>query len=365
MKLALAAQITRAVTRPRHAVAHVRCIMDNMGDRLLAEAIELLLGRMTLVDYSTSRMITAASALVPRRQLFRFTCLGGGTLIFGDIDRGWGAALQHALARTDLAFTVGTGVIDPQFRDELHRRHGLRPLPADSVERWLDHLRAFELITVRGNDSARLLREHGIDRAEVIGDPALYYAREHPTPKAQERRLGINLNNRSYFFGNANARVVEHFADLIRRLREKDWTITMYPMGPEDVAVTEETLRAVGDSTIRMAGWSGSLTRLFDDIGSQDVFIGVRLHSVAAAICTYTPAIMIGYQPKNVEFMETLGLEDHCMRIDAFDVDAMVDLVERLHESAPEVQARQYAACQEFRARLLGFRDRVYALADG
>ncbi len=366
MRVDLLRHIARALARPECAVAHVRCLMDNMGDRLLAETIARLLDRLVMVDYSPSRLLAAASLLAPGRRLFRFTCLGGGTLIFGDIDRGWGSALQHALPRTEAAFSVGTGVIDPEFRVALSRDHGLRPLAADSVDRWVELLHRFEIVTVRGDDSARLLRERGLERVEVVGDPAIVYARRSIVAKAQERRLGLNLTDRSYFFGNANGRVAPLAVRFIRRLRESGWKVMLYPMGPEDRRVTETVLAELGDPEVRVKGWSGPLLDHFDAIAEQDVFVGVRLHSTAAAVCTYTPAVMLAYQPKNVEFMATLGLGDCCLRIDRLeDEERLIALVEQLHDKAPEMQARQQEGCERFRSRLLGLRDRIHARIRG
>jgi polysaccharide pyruvyl transferase WcaK-like protein len=209
-----------------------------------------------------------------------------------------------------------------------------------------------------------MLRERGVERVEVVGDPAIVYARDAITPKAQARRIGLNLNDRSYFFGNANQRVVPLAVEIIRRLRETGWTVTLYPMGPEDRDVTERVLGECGDGEIAVERWDRPLLGHFDAIAQQDVFVGVRLHSTAAAVCTYTPAVMLAYQPKNVEFMETLGLGDHCLRIDRIEgPEELVALIERLHDTAPGVQERQQAACATFRERLFDLRDRIHALA--
>jgi hypothetical protein len=363
MNLHVAAQVARGLAHRRSSAAHIRCTMENLGDRMLDGAIRRLLARIQLIDYAPSRLLSTVSAINPRSRLFRFTCLGGGTLIFGDIDRGWGAALEHAMARTETAFSIGTGVIDPTFREDLHRRFNLRPLPADTVSRWVECLRRFELVSVRGNDSARLLQERGVTHVEVTGDPALVYAHERPVPKARSRRVGINVANRSYFFDNANERVIGHFAGLIRQLAATGWTVTLYPMGPEDSQVTREVCEQAGVPDVEVRSWRAPLAAIIDHIGSQDVFVGVRLHSVVSAICSYTPAIMVGYQPKNLEMMETLGLPDHCTRIDQFDQRLMVDLIEQLQQTAESVQERQFAACCTFKQRLFAFRDRIYELA--
>jgi hypothetical protein len=72
---------------------------------------------------------------------------------------------------------------------------------------------------------------------------------------------------------------------------------------------------------------------------------------------------MVGYQPKNYELMQTVGMEKHYVRIDAFDPEEVSERIEALHESLPEVQARQFDGCKAVKVKLLGFRDRIHALA--
>lgn len=337
--------------------------MDNLGDHMVWQAINRMLAPLVAVDYAPSRRIALAARLARHGRLFRLACLGGGTLIFGDIHRGWGAALQHALPRTASAFSFGTGVIDPTFRDELHRRFGYTPLRPESTALWVECLARFALVSVRGRESERILRGQGLGNVEVVGDPSFYFARDRVAPKPRARRIGLNVTDRSYFYGDAGRKVVEPFAALIRLLRAEGWQVTLFPMSPEDLPVTHALLEQVGSQGLRVCLRYHAIRELLDSIAEQDVFVGVRLHSVTAALCTYTPAIMIGYQPKNFELMESVGMLEHYLRVDALDPEELFGRIEDLYGSIPLVQARQFAACQAIRGRLLAFRDRVHALA--
>jgi hypothetical protein len=338
--------------------------MDNAGDRIVAEAIGDLFRPLILVDYAPSLALSAARRLAGPRRLFRLTCLGGGTLIFADTTRGWGAALLKARTETEGAFAAGTGVIDPEFRAELSRRFQLRPLSNDAIAAWIDSLRSFDLLSVRGPHSQRILAERGLTGVEVIGDPSVHFAWPEVTPKPGARRIGLNVANRSYFYGDANRSVVERLADLARLLRGDGFAITLFPMGPEDLAPTAELRRLVGDPKIAVFPDYRRTSALFAAIAAQDLFVGVRLHSVAAAVCTYTPAIMLGYQPKNADYMASLGLDDFHLRIDALEPGALFERLRGLHETGlAETQARQFAGCQALRARQRSFRHRVLARA--
>ena len=62
-------------------------------------------------------------------------------------------------------------MIDPGFRGELHQRHGLRQLTPGNIQAWIEALKRFEYVSVRGTASQRLLHEHGLERVEVV-EPA-------------------------------------------------------------------------------------------------------------------------------------------------------------------------------------------------
>jgi hypothetical protein len=338
--------------------------MDNAGDRIVAEAIGDLFRPLILADYAPSALLSAARRLAVPKPLFRLTCLGGGTLIFADTTRGWGEALLRARAETEGAFSAGTGVIDPEFRAELSRRYALRPLSSDAIATWIDSLGSFDLLSVRGPHSQRILAERGLSGVEVIGDPSVHFAWPRVTPKPGARRIGINVANRSYFFGDANRSVVDRLAELVGLLRGDGFAITLFPMGPEDVAPTAELRRRAGEGGIAVFPHYRRTAALFAAVAAQDLFVGVRLHSVAVAVCTYTPAIMLGYQPKNADYMAGLGLEDLHERIDEIEPRTLFERLRALHATGlVEVQARQFAGCQALRARQRVFRDRVMARA--
>jgi polysaccharide pyruvyl transferase WcaK-like protein len=85
----------------------------------------------------------------------------------------------------------------------------------------------------------------------------------------------------------------------------------------------------------------------------------VKLHTVIAACCVSTPAIMIGYQPKCLDFMRTMRLEDYYVRADQLDLDNLLEKIAATTVDLESVQRRQHESVQRFRCRLLGFRDWV------
>ena len=89
----------------------------------------------------------------------------------------------------------------------------------------------------------------------------------------------------------------------------------------------------------------GDVRRYLDGIEAMDLFLGFRLHTVVAACCVYTPAIMIEYQPKCRDFMRTLGMDKYCFRADRLDADELFACIRAVYDNLEAVQREQFAAC--------------------
>ena len=130
---------------------------------------------------------------------------------------------------------------------------------------------------------------------------------------------------------------------------------------PEDHALSESILRALGSDRTRICGNYADRESFLDELAALDLFVGVKLHTVISACCVSTPAIMIGYQPKCLDFMRTMVLEDYHVRADRLDLDHLVDMIRVLFGDLHSHQRKQFEAVQSVRSRLLEFRDEVMA----
>jgi hypothetical protein len=144
---------------------------------------------------------------------------------------------------------MGTGVIDPSFVRSLY---GPDSIPRDGIDRWIGCLDRFRFVSVRGVESQRILADHGFDRATVIGDPALYYARETIVPKCSANRIGVNVSNYSHFWGNSQAHTVRVLSQLVSRLARQGRQVTLFPSMPEDCALSSSIRDAVSPAQINI-----------------------------------------------------------------------------------------------------------------
>jgi hypothetical protein len=251
---------------------------------------------------------------------------------------------------------MGTGVIDPEFFRDLV---GPGSVDETCIERWIECLEQFRMVSVRGVESQRTLAAQGFQRATVVGDPALYFARDTITPKRGTKSIGVNVSNYCHFWGHGQEETVRVLTNLISWLTREGWAVTLFPAMPEDHTLSLGIVDALDSERIRIFGNYSDRGGLLDELAAQDLFVGVKLHTVIAACCVYTPAIMLGYQPKCLDFMRTMDLEEYHTRTDRLDLDHLIDMIRMMSGDLESIQRRQFESTQLFRGRLLDFRDRV------
>ncbi len=277
MRLSRVLQVSKALLDPSRSIGQIPGRMANYGDIMVADAMQELFSEFNVIDCDLNRLTHAFDRFVGLHRVFRYASLG---------------------------------VVDPDFVKHVHRLRPHSPLLDPShINRWVACLRKFPFVAVRGVESKRILHEFGFDNAEVIGDPALHFARPRVLPKHRRKRIGINLSQHSHFWNNSQAKVTVAYTQLIRTLLKEQWTITLFSTISEDRCLAEEICRNAYSDRVHLH------TRMLDPnswlnaVEGLDVFLGVKLHSVITAFCVYTPAIMVGYQPKCLDFMRTMGME--------------------------------------------------------
>jgi glycosyltransferase involved in cell wall biosynthesis len=346
-------KLCRGFSDPSRSVAHVRGKFENFGDNLVADAIEALFPGLRLIDCGLSRRVRWLDSLVGIGRFYRYSCLGGGTLINNSVLL---PTLQFVCSRTIPLFTMGSGVIDPEFVRGLY---GPGSIADTCIEGWIECLEKFRFVSVRGVESQRTLADYGFRRATVTGDPALYFARDVIVPKRAAKHIGVNVSNYSHFWGHRQEETVRILSDLIARLTREDWTVTLFPSMPEDHALSLGIRAALNLERIKIFGNYSDRMGLLDQLAAQDLFVGVKLHTVIAACCVSTPAIMIGYQPKCLDFMRTMDLEEFHIRTDQLELDNLIDRIRMMFNGLESIQYKQFESSQSLRGRLLDFRDKV------
>lgn len=345
--------------RSAGTVGQVRCVYENMGDILVHRAIDHLMNGTRIVVYDkNSRMMRLVDSVVGLRRVLRYGMLGGGTLIFSPRNVGWLGSLEHLLARTEPLCCFGTGVADPEFWSRTFKATGHSPLDA-SIEGWLNVLRRFPMIGVRGVESERILRAWGIGGVEVIGDPAVAFARDKVTPKERRKRIGVNILNESHFWLGSKEHAIREMGKFVRNLTRDGWEVHLMPACEKDLVLATEIATALGRDKLHILSVFRQVEDYFEAVGRMDLFVGMRLHSYIAACCTHTPGIMVGYQPKCLDFTKTMGLEHQHIPTDQVDADDLMGFVAEQYASLDALQQDVAEKCSLMKRRLVAFAGRV------
>jgi polysaccharide pyruvyl transferase WcaK-like protein len=316
-----------------------------MGDDAIRSALEAVLPGLDLVPLPLT--LRAAPKVAPRARRLREShlLLGGGTTVGR---RNWRLPLLANLSlvgRRPLLM-LGAGVEDPVFQG----RHSFSS--GGELRRWVPLLREFDRVTVRGPRSARLLWDAGVEAA-VVGDPALLL--RPPLVEVETGLLGVNLGYGSDLWSHSQLTVLKEVAPVLRHLARAGWRFRFLIANLEDAQWTRfcvalaqlpsgsyEEVIAVRPEVYLAA------------VAPCELLVGQRLHAVVLAAAAGVPSVMLEYQPKCRDFMESIGAVERSLRTDRLRARALLEVVETL-------AADRLAAALDLTERVDGYRNRLGA----
>jgi polysaccharide pyruvyl transferase WcaK-like protein len=222
------------------------------------------------------------------------------------------------------------------------------------VSGWVDALERADYVSVRGALSKQHLEKWGVTRhVEVVGDPAVWFARDQIAPKRHEKRIGLNLGfTKGLLHGQDDNVVLALGASLLKRLKADNWQITLFPVIASDIPFLHEAVTKAGIETPPMHMDYLNVRGTLDALEQQDVFIGEKLHSVVLAHCVYTPAVMLEYRTKCRDYMLSVNQSDCSFRTDALDADLIHDKICALYANTAQHQSHLYTQLQQLKANL-------------
>jgi len=328
----------RALERQRPQLRYVGWLgHKNIGDEILFEAFrEEIFTDCLVVPYEDFSLLSAMAS--PRRTTA--VVLGGGTLIN---DAGHLRPLQQAQRGGQPFFVFGTGVSDPDY---WRQYPGARRV---DVKGWLDVLAAASYVGVRGPRSCEWLRSHGISHAEVIGDPALSIQQPVRLNADGSPVLGINLGTHDPVQGVAGADFVAAVA-LIKAVLQRGWKVRYLAMHPIDQGVGDRLKGVIDDPAFQLPPFdphSGSMVR---KIAACNYVVGERLHITVLACAVAVPNLSLSYQPKCLDFLESIGREDLAVKTDDVTGALLIERLDWLQSIGPGVSEQIRTRCDTLRA---------------
>jgi polysaccharide pyruvyl transferase CsaB len=276
---------------------------------------------------------------------------GGGSLI-QDVTSARSAlyylgvlALAGFLARRTMVYAQGIGPL---------RRGWIKRLARAVLDRT-------DVLTVRDDDSLRLLREMGVRRPiHVVADPAFaldpapdVHVRELLGPRGTPR-IGVAMRP----WGD-NA-YVEILIDALREARDRTGAqIVVFAFHPSrDMAISRAAADVLGARIVADLHPREMLAA----IATLDVLVGVRLHALIAAIGAGVPALGISYDPKVDGLFRRIGV-GHLLSMDGLQSAQLQQAILSTWQSREEIRSQLRPLAAVLRADALRAADFAQAAA--
>ncbi|MGE5543500.1 MAG: polysaccharide pyruvyl transferase CsaB [Bacillota bacterium] len=290
---------------------------DNAGDEALLTAISNSLRavdttlEITVLSGNPARTalvhgvraVSRVNPLVLTRELSRADLLisGGGSL------------LQDVTGPLSIPYYLGIVVLAKLLKTRVvFYAQGVGPVQR-KLSRWLIKLVAnqVELITLRDNESAELLRSIGVCRppVSVTADPVFSL---RPTKEeirqAESYLIELGLQKDQGIIGisirNWNIYTEHKIAQLLDKLAQSGHPLLLIPLQhPVDLEYSMR-IRQLMKSPVTIAETQFTSTGLMGLISHLKLLVGMRLHSLIFAACVGTPFEGISYDPKVETFLK-------------------------------------------------------------
>jgi hypothetical protein len=290
----------------------------NLGDDVLFEAFEKIFQPLfSMVPYS-QRISTMEEKLGIK--LFDTACLGGGTLIF----TAFLTNFKKMVDNCKYSFILGSGVID-SYCGKLMDVHWN---PID----WREVLSKVNFIGVRGPLSQDLLANIGIN-SSIVGDTALLFSKDSFLPKKRNKHIMINIGTSfKYGFGNKQS-IINNVIEISKVLLKDNWSISLVYVAPEDRDPTLHLYRSLGNHRVQLIDSHLGLDSYLKLASEVDILLGMKLHSVILAHCVGTPSIIMGYQPKCLDYMESFKLSQYCHMTNNLSAKTITNQIYEIYEN--------------------------------
>jgi len=312
----------------------------NLGDEALYAALKRLFSSGSFVDYNRGLLPQAIVRHLPGCDLM---LMAGGTIIGGHKE----SAYQWAKTCFGLAphgVVFGSGVVSPEFVSAVLKQ------PVEIQKQWADIIKSCDYVGVRGPLSRKILEDWGIPGAEVIGDPVMSLARgEMPVGRvADDKLIGFNVGQSRGNVWGSEDHIREQFVKLAQIAGKAGFRVRWFVVWPEDLPVTQRVVRDAG-LPVDICEFYDDYNGYMDAVSSVNAFVGMKLHATALATCAFVPSVMLEYNPKCRDYMESIGQGPNSLRTDEFTAEKVWEMVKNLFANRSAVSRRLFEEIAKFR----------------
>ena len=258
--------------------------------------------------------------------------LGGGTII----NQSSYLLESYVTVRNrtrSLVPVLGAGVASPDF-------WSTKSDWKDSRKEWVTVLDELPIVGVRGPLSKNLLDDVGARNVIVCGDPAVAYHLEYASKPLHAQgnrplRAAINTGDCSGNLWGRMDDVQESLTKLVLWLEASGHQIEFIPVWPKDVGPCVDVARKAGLERSVVGPVLSSHTAFLSKIETFDIVVALKLHAAILSAVANIPFVLLGYQPKSLDFAASLGWEQFTIRTDQLTTSKLIELVSHLIEQLP------------------------------
>lgn len=326
----------RYVSSPRSSAFYVGWLgYLNLGDEILWEAAQECVSPLQLTWVRQPRR--GVLKWLANHKRHSLAILGGGTQIGEPSPIDW---FKHGLSIAGTGVVFGAGV-SPALEDAI---------PA-WLKRWGDVLRPLPYVGVRGPESAATLARVGV-RADVLGDPVCWFSQPIEFWVPKDKTVGLNVGHSNGHMYGDELDIQAKLAAYARCMSQRGWAVEFFCVWPDDLNTVRRVAVEAGILEPVVHCIYQDARQFLDRVRTLKMFVGIKLHGVALAMCANVPSLMLEYRPKCREFMATLGLDRFVLRSDEITLDVLLALTGELDDHGPEVAASIRASMTGIQRRL-------------
>lgn len=296
---------------------------NNLGDEILYDAHKALFPNLAVVPFRKDNTSKAQS-------LIKAGFLGGGTLI--NQSTSWLEQISYIESQNLPLYCFGTGVTQTSFRASHEKT---------DMDEWVQTLKKFKFVGIRGPYSQKMLQEAGFNNAEIIGDTALALARPDYTPRNKQKKIiGFNYGivKENQIWGDANE-YTENIVKAIRKFIAAGYEVRLLPVWDKDLSSNRELHKRINDKNcVLIEDCYKSLEAYSKELEKCTAFIGQKLHASIMACMLRIPTIMIEYQPKCRDFMASVDMEYFIIKTSECTPQNLMKLFDELSARSDEIQ---------------------------
>jgi hypothetical protein len=314
---------------------------NNLGDDVLFQAHKTLFPKLYLLPYRRGTQHIERISRPLGRTFEKVAILGGGTLINDGDD--WLGRAEKLQSQGKILFSFGTGAESSAFYSEKDENNIL-------LARWVNVLKDFAFVGVRGPQSKVILEKAGAKNVEVIGDTALALSPDTLPNRKSTNTIGVNYGDVSSnpMWGDRQS-YRDELIKVIRTFLDAGSKVVLLPIWDMDIPSNKLLIKTINHPRCTMVEAFSDFKAYSTALRNCDLFIGQKLHSTIIALMNRIPSIMVEYRPKCRDFMKSLDLEDYVIRTSEFTHKTFMTLHSKLIHNMQYVESHAESRILEYK----------------